>query len=162
MVQQQAAMLSNSAKLGEIRNHGLRNFCGCGALWLRRRWRGYVMGLIRVFIQVVALLIATGAASAQNPALDGSTEQRLDTTHGQRQIIYQSISKAQKNNAAPTGFRAAVGAVVPNGITLAPVPATVVELLPQTKGLESALVEGQVVLVEPKSKRVVAVIVQEP
>jgi len=126
----------------------------------------HVMGLIRISIQLVALLlvalsIATGTATAQNPALDGSTEQRLDTTHAQREVIYQSISKAQKNNAAPTGFRAAVGAVVPNGITLAPVPATVAELLPQTKGLESALVEGQVVLVEPKSKRVVAVFAEE-
>jgi hypothetical protein len=34
--------------------------------------------------------------------------------------------------------------------------------MPQTKGLESTMVEGQVVLVEPKSKQIVAVIVSEP
>jgi hypothetical protein len=34
--------------------------------------------------------------------------------------------------------------------------------MPQTKGLESAIVEGQVVLVEPQGKKVVAVIVPEP
>jgi hypothetical protein len=40
---------------------------------------------------------------------------------------------------------------VPEGVSLAPVPATVAELMPQTKGLESAIVEGQVVLVEPRN-----------
>jgi hypothetical protein len=41
------------------------------------------------------------------------------------------------------------------------VPETIVQLVPQTKGLEAARVEGQVVLVEPKAKQVVAVIVPE-
>jgi hypothetical protein len=71
-------------------------------------------------------------------------------------------AQTQKNNTEPTGFRAAVGAAVPEAIELAPVPATIANLMPQTKGLESTMVEGQVVLVEPKSKQIVAVIVSEP
>lgn len=60
----------------------------------------------------------------------------------QKQIIYQSVSKTQKNNAVPTGFRPTIGAPVPEGIVVGSVPATIVELIPQTKGLEAALVEG--------------------
>ena len=41
-------------------------------------------------------------------------------------------------------------------------PATIAELMPQTKGLKAAQVEGQVVLVDPDSKRVLTVIVPEP
>jgi hypothetical protein len=35
------------------------------------------------------------------------------------------------------------------------------ELIPQTKGLETAMVEGQVLLVEPQGRTVVAVISME-
>jgi hypothetical protein len=37
------------------------------------------------------------------------------------------------------GFRAAVGALVPDGVSLAPGPATIAELMPQTNGLLSAI-----------------------
>jgi hypothetical protein len=44
---------------------------------------------------------------------------------------------------------------------LVPVPATIADIMPQTKGLETAMVEGQVLLVEPQGKTIVAVIAQE-
>jgi hypothetical protein len=34
--------------------------------------------------------------------------------------------------------------------------------MPQTKGLEATMVEGEVMLVDPASKQVLAVIVKEP
>jgi Protein of unknown function (DUF1236) len=121
-----------------------------------------MMNSIR-FLTLVAFLHLSGvAAFAQTPLLDSGAAPHVDLTSVQQQTVYQSISKTQKNNAAPTGFRAAVGALVPNGVSLAPVPATIAELIPQTRGLESAMIEGQVVLVEPKGKSVVAVIVDEP
>jgi hypothetical protein len=42
------------------------------------------------------------------------------------------------------------------------VPATIIDLMPQTKGLEVARVEGQVILVNPTDKQVLSVIAQEP
>jgi hypothetical protein len=105
--------------------------------------------------------LAVGWAFAQTPTLDAGAAPHLDLSAAQQQAIFQSISKTAKNNAAPIGFRAAVGAVVPSSIELAAVPGTIAELVPQTKGLEAAQVEGQVVLVEPKAKQVVAVIVPE-
>jgi Protein of unknown function (DUF1236) len=93
--------------------------------------------------------------------LDSAVQRKVDLTVAQKQILYQSIGNIQKNNAAPTGFTATVGADIPSGIALVPVPETIAEIIPQTKGLETAMVEGQVLLVEPQGKTIVAVIALE-
>ena len=116
----------------------------------------------RLVIPVIALSLSCGLGLAQTPALDSAAAPHLELSAAQKQTIYQSVTKTQKNNAAPTGFRAAVGAPVPDSIELAPVPATIADLMPQTKGLKVAQVEGQVVLIDPNSKQVVTVIVPEP
>jgi hypothetical protein len=103
-----------------------------------------------------------GDRGSSIPLLDSGAAPHVDLTPVQKRAVYQSISKTQKNNAAPTGFRVTVGASVPPSVSLAPVPATIAELVPQTRGLDTAVVEGQVVLVEPQGNKVVAVIVQEP
>jgi len=123
------------------------------------------MSIVRLFVSLVALSSTAGSASAQAPAPpagDSIAAPHVNLTSAQKQIIYVSVSKTQKNYAAPTGFRATVGVVVPASIVLASVPATIVELIPETKGLEIALVEGQVLLVEPTGRNVVAVLAQEP
>ena len=117
----------------------------------------------RLVVPIVALSLSCGAvATAQTPALDGAAAPRVALSAAQKQTIYQSISRTQKNNAAPTGFRPAIGAPMPEAVTLTPVPATIADLMPQTKGLEATMVEGQVMLVDPASKQVLAVIVKEP
>jgi hypothetical protein len=118
------------------------------------------MSVVRLLAPLVVLCLATGAMFAQTPATDNSGR-KIDLTVAQKQILYQSVSNTQKNNAAPTGFRATVGAQVPSGIVLVLVPAAIADIMPQTKGLETAMVEGQVLLVEPEGKTVVAVIAQE-
>jgi hypothetical protein len=109
----------------------------------------------------VAAWLAVGAAFAQTPALDAGVGPHVELSAAQKMIIYQSISPTAKNNAAPTGFRATIGAILPPGVTAEPVPATIVQLMSQTKGLEVAMVEGQVLLIDPQGKQVVAVITQE-
>ena len=119
------------------------------------------MAAIRLVTLSVVFCFAAGAMFAQTPALDSASGRKVDLTVAQRQILYQSISNTQKNNAAPTGFRATVGAQVPGGVALVPVPATIADIMPQTKGLETAMLEGQVLLVEPLGKTIVAVIALE-
>lgn len=92
-----------------------------------------------------------------NPA----TVPAIELSPAQRQTIFQSVSNSGKNNAAPNGFRVAVGENVPNGVELAPVSNTLTTLIPATDGLEVAMIEKQVVLVDPKSKRIVAVVVHD-
>jgi uncharacterized protein DUF1236 len=109
---------------------------------------------------LTAALLAAASAHAQTPALDSGNAPALDLSVQQKQTIYQSITSTQKNDAAPTGFRAAVGAAVPDSIELKPMPATLAMLIPATKGMEVGMVEKQVVLVDPQSKRIVAVVTQ--
>jgi len=114
------------------------------------------------FLASLLMLSFITVAVAKTPAPDSDALARVNFTTAQKQTIYQSISKTQKNNAAPVGFRAAVGSLVPSGVELAPVPATVAELMPQTKGLEAGLVEGEVILVDPQGRNVITVITPQP
>jgi hypothetical protein len=117
----------------------------------------------RIVLLMAPSLVLIGAAGlAQTPAQDSASAPRVQLSTAQMQAIYQSITKTQKNDAAPTGFRAAVGATVPESVTLMPMPSAVAELIPQTNGLEVARVEGQVILVDPKSKQVLSVVTPEP
>src|SRR5580704_6888285 len=96
------------------------------------------MNSVRLLTVLASLYLATAAVYAQTPTLDSGDAPHIDLTAVQKQTVYQSVSKTQKNDAAPTGFRATIGALVPSGVGLAPVPATIADLMPQTKGLESA------------------------
>ena len=118
---------------------------------------------VRTFMILLAVALSwpNGDVSAQTPRMDSGSGPALDLSAGQKQTIYQSVSATQKNNPAPPGFRAAVGAQVPDTIELQPIPATIAALIPETADHEVAMVEKQVVLVDRKSKRVVAVVVAQ-
>jgi len=109
-----------------------------------------------VFAVAVGMLPAIGVAQTSDQTARG-----LDLSPSQRQTIYQSISKTQKNSAAPIGFRPAVGSMVPKGIDLAPLPGTLGELIPEARGYEMAMVEKQILLVDPRSKVVIALMTGE-
>jgi hypothetical protein len=111
-------------------------------------------------LSLIALVVACAYAAAQSP--DISAVPRLELSTAQTETIYQSISKTAKNNASPVGFRPAIGAVVPVGVVLEQVPATIAELMPQTKNLQAAMVEGEVILVDPSTSRVLTVITRGP
>ena len=112
---------------------------------------------------VAGLLIAgVSFVSAQTPAQDARVGPHVKLTQAQRQTLYQSIVSTQKNQAAPIGFRVSIGGTVPPGIDLVPVPDTIVGLAPQLGRLEVAMIEKQVVLVEPQSRQIAAVIRGEP
>jgi hypothetical protein len=105
-----------------------------------------------------ALTVACCAAAptlAQTPAADAKASA---LTTEQKQLIYQSVSATHKNSAAPPGFRAAVGAQVPPGIDLQPMPGAVVTVVPSVKDMDVAMIEKQVVLVDRKSRKVLAVV----
>src|ERR1700759_4397653 len=72
-----------------------------------------IMGAVRLLATLIVLCLGMGAMFAQTPALDSASGRKVDLTVAQQQILYQSVSNTQKNNAAPPGFRATVGAQVP-------------------------------------------------
>jgi hypothetical protein len=107
----------------------------------------------------------TGEAGRDSSKQPGTTTDAprdvpsLELSESQRQAIYQSISNRQaKKDTAPVGFRAAVGAHVPDSIELEPLPKAVSELVPKTADYEYAFVANQVLIVDPRSRIVVEVI----
>ncbi len=99
-------------------------------------------------------------APAQTPAVDSGTAPAIELSPQQKQTIYQSVSSTQKNSPAPTGFRAAVGVHIPDAVELKPMPPTLATLIPAARDMQVGMVEKQVVLVDPKTKTVVAVVTQ--
>ena len=117
----------------------------------------------RLFIVFIGgLALSWSAALAQTPPQDSASAPTLELNPAQRLTIYQSVSQTYKNNAAPTGFRVSVGAHIPDTIELKPVSDTLVKLIPQAKNYTIAMIEKQVVLVDPATNQVVAVVTQEP
>ena len=102
----------------------------------------------------------TGTSPA--PAGSAATTRALELTQAERLAIYQSITQTGKNNAAPVGFRAAVGARVPDSVELKPLSDTLAKLVPQARDFSIGMVEKQVILVDPGTRQVVAVVTQEP
>ncbi|KRQ14700.1 DUF1236 domain-containing protein [Bradyrhizobium manausense] len=59
-------------------------------------------------------------------------------------------------NAQPltnVNFSLSVGTVEPRDVRLQPLPAEVVEIVPQYRGYKFALVKDEIVIVEPRSRR---------
>jgi hypothetical protein len=90
------------------------------------------------------------------------TAQPLALTSAQRLAIYQSVTQTAKNDPAPPGFRVAVGARVPSNVQLKPLSKTLMQLVPAASDLNIGMVEKQVILVDPTSREIVAVVTQEP
>jgi len=115
----------------------------------------------------IALLLIAGsavpAAGQATPAHPGAEQNpaavpSLKLTAAQKQTIYSSISSQKQRETAPPTFHASVGAVVPSSVDLQPLPKTIVDLIPELKDYEYAMVTNQVLLVDPKSKQVVEII----
>jgi hypothetical protein len=117
------------------------------------------------------LLVVSAVAGAQAPPKDAgtgpapsdsATARSLELTPAERLAIYQSITQTHKNNAAPIDFRATVGAHVPDSVELKPLSDTLAKLVPQARAFSIGMVEREVILVDPGTRQVVAVVTQEP
>jgi Protein of unknown function (DUF1236) len=125
-----------------------------------------------VFFSAALLVALAATAGAQAPPKDVGTglappdsttaSRTLALTPAERIAIYQSVTQTQKNNAAPIGFRATVGAHVPDTVELKPLSDTLAKLVPQARDFSIGMVEKEVILVDPASRQVVAVVTQEP
>jgi Protein of unknown function (DUF1236) len=114
-----------------------------------------------VAVILLALIGATGAAAQQSPKAQDAILRNspdLQLTPEQKQTIYTSISSKPEKETAPPTFRAAIGEVVPTSIDLQPLPPTIVDLMPQTKDFQYAMVTNQVLLVDAANRRIVEII----
>ena len=79
-------------------------------------------------------------------------------TSEQRTKISTTIRQSNVKKVTNVNFNASVGTVVPTSVTLHPLPVAVVEVYPQWRGYRFIMVEDEILIIEPGSHRIVAVI----
>jgi hypothetical protein len=93
---------------------------------------------------------STSGSSGSGALASLSSEQRSEVT--------QAFTSKSVNTVSNVNFDVSVGATVTNDVHLAPVPDEVVRILPQYRGYRYVVVRDEIVIVEPRTKRVVEVI----
>jgi len=95
-----------------------------------------------------------GTTSGQGPAGAGGAS----LTQEQRSKITTTIKQTNVRPVTEVNFNVAVGTTVPRTVELHPLPPTVIEVYPQWRGYRFVLVKDEIVIIEPDTYRIVAVI----
>jgi hypothetical protein len=89
----------------------------------------------------------------------GNTSASVNLSTEQRTKIHQVIvSDRSAPRVSRVDFQLNVGTAVPRSIKLAPVPSTIVEIQPAWRGYEYFLVGDEIVIVNPRTMEIVAVV----
>lgn len=89
-----------------------------------------------------------GAAGSGNASLTGEQRNKIKTN------IRQTNVKRERN----VNFNISVGTAIPRTVTLHALPPTVIEVYPQWRGYRFVWVEDEIIIIEPDTYRIVAVI----
>lgn len=81
----------------------------------------------------------------------------LNLATSQRAEIWQNLS-AQPKGTPPAGFSPKVGEALPSTIGLKPLPSNVSNQVPTVKQDEYAILQNQLLIVDPSSKKIVDII----
>jgi Protein of unknown function (DUF1236) len=79
-------------------------------------------------------------------------------TESQRTRVSQSISRLNARPVTNVNFSLSVGTVVPRDVHFQPLPAEVVEVMPQYRGYNFVVVREDIVIVEPSTYKIVDVL----
>lgn len=106
-----------------------------------------------------------GAQAPQQDRQQGQTAQQQGQQQNSGAIALNAqqstrVSAAiRSQNVRPltnVNFSVSVGTVVPASVRLSPLPAAIVEIAPQFRGHSFVLVRDQIVIIEPRTKKIVA------
>ena len=105
-------------------------------------------------------------ATAQQPNTQTNTAQSSGThvnaavniNEQQRTRIGQSFARVDARPLTNVNFSISVGTAVPRDVRLSPLPADVVEIVPQYRGYNYVLVKDEIVIVDPASYKIVTVL----
>jgi hypothetical protein len=132
---------------------------------------GHMFGRLRLLPFVVAAILLDGAAGAvyaqtigpdEAVTPQGTVTQKLALTEAQKSAIYNAVL-GQRVRSATSAIWPVVGAPVPHAIALSDIPVQTLfdqDSLDDSRGnlLKYAIVEGEVVVIDPIQMRVVDVI----
>ena len=97
-------------------------------------------------------------ASGETRPMASAAGSTVQLTSQQEQALWTDISARAREQSAPTGFTAAVGQSVPSEVTLRSLPQKAATDVPAAKPYRYAMVNHQLLLVNPSDKKVVDVI----
>jgi Protein of unknown function (DUF1236) len=99
---------------------------------------------------------ATGAL----PNMNGDFKPSL--TPAQKQVVWQNLSSVKTMHAnRAKGFAPKIGATVPYGVSVQPLPGDIADTAPSLAGYHYVMMQKEIVIVHPKSKKVVEVIKEQ-
>jgi hypothetical protein len=106
---------------------------------------------------------ATGTQTKQQTTQGGaaSTGASVSLNTQQRTQISSVVARTNVEPLRNVNFAISVGTVVPNTVRLHPLPADIVTIVPQYRGYSYVVVEEEIVIIEPRSHRIVAVLPYE-
>ncbi len=117
---------------------------------------------------LAALIISSGAAFAQTGSAPGSTQTGAGAGAGAAaETITLSNDETAKLRSSmrnvsikevTINVEAKTGMILPASVELEPVPAQFVEIVPRFRNYRAVRVKGQVLIVEPATRRIVHVI----
>jgi hypothetical protein len=99
-----------------------------------------------------------GEASAElsSKSSVSSAMAKLDTE--KRSDVIHAFTASQTNVVNNVNFKVSVGATVSEHVHLAPVPETIVEIVPQFRGYDYVVVRDEIIIVQPRTRKIVEVI----
>jgi hypothetical protein len=80
----------------------------------------------------------------------------------QHQEIRRGTSAQAVEESWPADFKAAIGQIIPDSITLQPMPKQVSDQIPAVKPYDFATLQDQLLIVDPTSKKVIDIITRRP
>lgn len=122
---------------------------------------------IRLIATVAAVVLATstGPASASwfswlhwGTSKSSSATHSISLTDAQQKLALKDLEQSGQVQTKPTNFTPSVGAVVPNALALKPVPADLGQQVKALKSYDYALLQSELLIVNPTTKKVVDVV----
>jgi hypothetical protein len=113
------------------------------------------------------LLLAGASAASAAPALPAhlnaalmapAAQDTLNLTKKQRETAWNDLYVSWLNQMEPSRFHVTVGAVVPKGITTAPMTTKAASDVPALKPYKFAQLERKLVIINPADKKIAEVI----
>jgi hypothetical protein len=104
--------------------------------------------------------LAGSAAGMQSPVgnMSPPAKDTLSLTADQQKTAWNDLSSQAKKQTAPPSFFRSVGNVVSGSVKLEPVTAKAAGDIPALRPYDFAMIEGQLLIVNPSDRKIVAVI----
>jgi Protein of unknown function (DUF1236) len=96
--------------------------------------------------------------AAQSPGNNVNANAAVNINDQDRSRISQSVARLDVRPLTNVNFSLTVGTAVPRDVRLSTLPPDVVEIVPQYRGYSFVLVKDEIVIVEPSSYKIVAVL----